>query len=387
MSSFQAFQVGLTLILVGTLGGGCKPSQPPPQPPPTPVTVIKVTSLPIGETLLLPGKTRGVSVVEVRAQVDGILIKDHVTPGQTVAQGDLLFQIDPRPLQAKRDQATAEKGKAQAEYLYAQHQTKRVRALKTSQAVSTQDVEQAETAERRAQAALDAAKAAQTLAELNLDYTAITSPITGVASLTNQDAGALVSPGSGGPPLVTLTQLDPLYVDFGVSDAQWVAIQPSDQTDALPQRIQVTLRLSDGTPYPHPGTLTFVDARMDAVGGTLALRALFPNPQHLLKSGQFVQVGLHLPASAPVPVIPHRAVNQGPTGKYVFVQSAQGTADLRPIEGQEKPGNLFVVNRGLREGETVIVDGALKLRPGAPLTVTQTLPPLSLSSRGKQTPS
>jgi membrane fusion protein, multidrug efflux system len=351
--------------------GGEGMSMPPPA-----VSVVTVTPLRVPIDFQYVGQTQGTREVEIRARVTGILQKRNYAEGARVTAGQSLFTIDPAPFEATLARVDGEVAAAEARYVQASRNAARLRSLLDTRAISQLDYDNAAAAELIASADLKSAKARLAEAKLNLGYTQVTSPVTGIASRALKSDGSLVS----GPDvlLTTVTRIDPMYVLFGVADNERLHIRREMEAGRLQlpkgERFQVHVTLADGTEYAQSGTLGFSDVRIAQTTGTSEARAELPNAGEVLRPGQFVRVrlsGATIPAALQVP---QRAVLEGPQGKFVYVLSADDKAEARPVElgdwNRNGKREDWIVTKGLAAGERVVVDGVMKIGPGAPVQVT-----------------
>lgn len=356
----------LALAACGPQGG-----PPPGGFPPAVVAVQEVKPAAVPVEFEFPAQTAGSREVEVRARVTGILLKRNYEEGARVRAGQSLFTIDPAPFEAAVARAEAEAASAQAAHAQAARNAKRYKPLFEAKAASQKDYDDAVSAEEIAGASLKAARARLEEARLNLSYTRVESPIAGITSRALKSEGSLVS----GPDvlLTTVTQSDPIYVNFGLSEAELARLQRDRAagTLVLPEegRFEVALRLEDGSTYARPGRLAFSDERISPATGTADARAELPNPDGLLRPGQFVRVVLKGAVRPAAIAVPQRAVMEGPQGKMVYVLGAEGKAEPRPVAVGEWTGKDWVVTSGLKAGDKVIVDGLMKVFPGAPVQV------------------
>jgi len=372
----QRAQLAALLVAAGgalTLAACGKAPQASPGMFGGPVAVAVLTVQP--ETLPLPleytAQTLGSREVEVRARVTGILEKRNYAEGGKVKAGQSLFTIDPAPFAAALARAEADVAAAEARHTQAKREATRLKPLIEAHAVSQKEFDDTVSAEAIAAADLQAAKARLTEARLNIEWTAVKSPISGVASRAQKSEGSLVS----GPDvlLTTVTQTDPMQVLFGISDNERQRLRQEVDAKHLQWpangRFKVTLKLADGSSYAKTGFTDFSDVRVSRDTGTSEARAEVPNPDGQLQPGQFVRVQLSGAARADAFRIPQRAVLEGPQGKFVFVVGKEGKAEMRPVEAGEWTAGDVVITKGLAAGEQVIVDGVLKLGPGAPVQV------------------
>jgi membrane fusion protein (multidrug efflux system) len=323
------------------------------------------------------GQTAGSREVEVRARVTGILLKRSFIEGGAVRQGQSLYTIDPAPFQAALARAEADVGVASARLDQARRESARLRALVADKFVSQKLADDAASAEAIGAAELKAAQARLTEARLNLEYTRVESPVNGIASRSLRSEGTLVS--GSDVLLTTVTQVDPIWVNFGIPDDERLRLQR--ETDAgrlvLPKdgRFEVTVRLADGSVYGRTGRLAFADIRISGQTGTSEARAELPNPEGRLRPGQFVRVTLSGATRPNAVLVPQRAVLEGPQGKFVYVVDEKSTAQARPVEVGEWVGSDWIVTGGLKPGERVIIDGVMRIGPGAPVKVADAASP------------
>ncbi len=341
---------------------GKKAAPAMPAMPPAEVTFVPAQTETVTITRDLPGRIDAVRVAEIRARVSGILLKRVFEEGAEVKAGDVLFQIDPAPLEAARDSAAANLAKAEASSAKAQNQVKRFRELVAVNAVSKQDADDAESAVSIADSEVLAAKAALATAELNLGYATVTAPISGRIGKAEMTEGALVGQGSA-TLLAVIQQLDPIYFDFTQSSSDHFALK-----SAGAKQNKVTLLLEDGSDYGAPGRLLFSEAFVDETTGMVTLRAEFPNPKRDLLPGMFARARVVQAVRENVVTIPQRALTRGAGGVgTVMVIDDANLAQLRMVQTGEASGDRWVVNSGLNAGERVIIEGLLKARPGAPV--------------------
>lgn len=360
------------LVAAVLVAAGCEPAAQPGPPPPPEVTARLVQPEDIEVTYEYVGQTAGYREVEVRARVTGILTRENYHEGARVRQGQSLFTIDPALYQAALKRAEADLATAEAKLAQARRDMERLKPVLEANAVSRKEYDDSLSAEQIAAAEAKGARARLDEARLNLEYTRVESPITGVASRALRSVGSLVS----GPEilLTTVTQTDPMYAIFGIPDRERLEIQQDVEAGrlVLPKngQFRVEVRRSDGTVYAKTGLLNFTDVRVNPQTGTSEARAVLPNPDGALRPGEFVRVilrGAHRPDAMRVP---QRAVLEGPQGKFVYV-AVEGKAEARPVRVGPWSGDEWIITSGLNAGERVIVDGVLKVRPGAPVRVVE----------------
>jgi len=372
----------LLILACAAALAGCGPSgngnaAPPGGMPPAEVRTMTVQPRLVLAPFEYTGQTAGSREVEVRARVTGILLKRSFLEGGTVKQGQSLYTIDPAPFQAALARAEADVGVASARFDQARRESERQRALVADKFVSQKLADDAASAEAIAGAELKAARARLTEARLNLEYTRVESPVTGIASRSLRSEGTLVS----GPDvlLTTVTQVDPIWVNFGIPDDERLRLQRESDAGrlVLPKegRFEVTVRLADGSVYARAGRLVFADIRISGQTGTSDARAELPNPEGRLRPGQFVRVTLNGATRPNAVLVPQRAVLEGPQGKFVYVVDDKSTAQARPVEVGEWAGSDWIVTGGLHPGERVIIDGVMRIGPGAPVKVADAASP------------
>jgi membrane fusion protein (multidrug efflux system) len=347
------------------------PAQTPPRPP-VDVTVVDIKPQDTPVLYEYTGKTESSREVEIRARVSGYLEKIAYQEGSLVKQGQLLFEIDPRPFQAELDNAKGALGVEQAKLDNARATLNRVKPLARENAISQKDLDDATAAVLAAQASVQSAKAQVQQAEINLGYTTIRSPLSGLSGRSQKKEGGLVS--TGDSLLTTIYKIDPIWVNFGIGENEMLRFREQRASGALRAPgiggIQVEVIQADGSVYPQKGRIDYVAPNVDRETGTLAMRASIPNDKGVLSPGQFVRVRIQGVTRPNVIMVPQRSVLQGPQGKYVFVVGPDNTAQTRSIEVGDWLGDQWIVQSGLQAGDKVVVDGAIRLQPGAPVKIT-----------------
>lgn len=361
----------------GGPGGGMPPAQ---------VSVITVEPKTLPVTFEYTGQTAGSREVEVRARVTGILQARNFVEGGPVTKGQSLFTIDPAPFVAAALRADADVAAAEARLSQAKKNAARLKPLYAEKAVSQKEFDDAASAEAIADADLKAAKARMTEAQLNLLYTKVESPVTGVAGRALRSEGSLVS----GPDvlLTNVTQVDPMWVSFGIADNDQLRINSEKEAGRLelPKAgsFEVSVKLADGTLYAQSGRLNFSDVRVSGATGTSETRAEIPNPKGVLRPGQFVRVTLKGATRPNAVTVPQRALQEGPQGKFVYVVSADSKAEVRPVQVGDWAGEDWIINSGLKPGDRVIVDGTARIfMPGMPVQVAD---PAKQAGEAKKAP-
>lgn len=371
----------------GRDGGGAGGHGAPGGMPPPEVNVFTVQPRSVPATFQYTGQIAGSREVEVRARVTGILQKRNFVEGAAVKQGQSLYVIDPVPFQSALARAEADAAAAEARLAQAKKNAVRLKPLFEANAVSQKEYDDATSAELIAAADVKAAQARVTDAKLNLEYTRVESPIAGIASRSQVSEGTLVS----GPAvlLTTVSQTDPAYVYFGVSETEHLKLRAEAEAKrlVLPAggRFDVSVKSSDGKSYARSGKLSFSDIRISTATGTSDSRAELPNPEGLLRPGQFVQVTLSGATRPNAILVPQRAVLEGPQGKFVYVVK-EGKAAPAPVVVGDWVGDQWIIISGLSAGDQVITDGVFKIGPGAPVRIADPSKPAPQGPGGPGAP-
>jgi membrane fusion protein (multidrug efflux system) len=344
-------------------------------PAPLAVTVVTVERREIPITSILPGRTAPFRVAEVRPQVGGVLQERLFTEGQSVEAGQPLFQIAPAPFEAALRRAEAALTRQEAAERAALGTVNRLRALARAQAVSEQNLENAEANLRQIQADIVSARAAIETARIDLGYTRVASPISGRTGRAIITAGALVIANQPAA-LVTVTQLDPIYVDLTQPAAALLQQRREVASGALRRasadRATARLVLDDGAEYPHVGEVQFSEVIVDQGTGSVTIRAVFPNPDQMLLPGMFVRARVEEGVTDRALLVPQRAVQRTPRGEpMVFIVNDEGVVQQRVLRASRAVGNDWLVTDGLSGGERVIVEGFQRFRPGDRVRATE----------------
>ncbi|MBE3300538.1 efflux RND transporter periplasmic adaptor subunit [Enterobacter cloacae complex sp. P30U] len=351
-------------IVCAALLTGCDGQENPQQHAQAPqVSVHIVKSAPLAVTTELPGRTDAYRVAEVRPQVSGIILHRNFTEGNDVKAGESLYQIDPATYQAAYDNAKGELVKAQAAANIAHLTVKRYVPLVGTQYVSKQEYDQAVATAQQADASVVAAKAGVESARINLAYTKVTSPINGRIGKSSVTEGALVTNGQA-TALATVQQLDPIYVDVTQSSSDFMRLK---QQTSLQKgdTSSVELLMENGQPYPLKGTLQFSDVTVDESTGSITLRALFPNPQHMLLPGMFVRARIDEGTQPDAILVPQQGVTRTPRGDAtVLVVNEKNQVESRTVVAPQAIGDRWLITEGLKNGDRVIISGLQKVRPG-----------------------
>ena len=360
-----------SLLLLALLATGCSEPQARASEAAAPPQVGVITVKP-QETLRiteLPGRTTSALTSEVRPQVNGVIQKRLFTEGSEVKEGQQLYQIDPATYKATYESALATLARGQAALATANAKAVRYKTLIAAQVVSHQDYDDIVAIAKQAQADIVSAQASVEQARINLEYTKVRSPISGRISHSAVTPGALVTANQT-TALATVTQLDPVYVDVNQSVATLLRLKREMAAGEI-ERVddgsaKVTLRLDDGSTYPFAGKLEFSEVTVDQGTGTVLLRAVFPNPQHLLLPGMYVHALMQEGINRNGIAVPQKAVTRNTHGEpTVLVVEPDNTVTLRSIQTGQALGDQWIVNEGLRAGDRVVVDGLQSVRPGA----------------------
>lgn len=338
--------------------------------PPAAVVVQQATLADVTVRQDYAGRARGAREVEVRARISGILEQRLYEEGQMVREGDALFRIDRKPAAAALQRARAQRQVAEADVQQAEREWNRISSLFERNAVSERDRDSAQSALELARASLAVANAGVAQAELDLGYTDVTAPISGVTSLEDFPEGSLIDTGTL---LTTIVQLDPVHVRFALpendANIRRAAREGMVRTDQE-QNVSARLVLADGSEYDLDGRIDFTASTLDPRTGTVSARAVFPNPEQVIVPGQFVRVRVELQSFDDVITVPERAVTQGQNGPVVYVVDDDSKARVREVElGPVSDGRQILLS-GLDEGDRYIVSGLVNLRDGAAVNVT-----------------
>ncbi|HWO01527.1 MAG TPA: efflux RND transporter periplasmic adaptor subunit [Blastocatellia bacterium] len=404
--------IGLIVVVLLVVLGRSKAkgtAQAAVQPPEVEVVQVTQKDVPIYSEWI--GTLDGMVNAEIKAQVTGYLLSKNYVEGGFVRKGQLLFEIDPRPLQAALDQAKGDLAKAQGQVAQATSQlvqsqaqlaqteanqgktqmdVDRFTSLAKEGVIAQQDfdnavqanlaakalvkaaaagVESAKSAIVAARSAVESSRAAVSTAELNLGFTRITSPIDGIAGIAQAQVGNLiqpVNPNSG--PLATVSSLDPIKVYFTLSEQEYLKftkLNPTQlQRDAANQKLQLNLVLADGTIYPHEGKFFVADRGVDEKTGSIRLGGIFPNPGNLLRPGQYGKVRSVTRIQVGALLVPQRAVTELQGSYQIAVVGPDNKIDIRTVKLGERVGSMSIVDEGLKPGESVVVEGMQRIKPG-----------------------
>lgn len=360
----------LTLALIGGLtacGGETDPAAN--AMPAVPVVVNEVTPVDVPLTTEMVGETAGFREIEVRSRVSGILLKRTYVEGQPVTAGQELFLVDPAPYKVALEQAKGTLAQEQARLNKARADKDRIIPLFKRQVVSRKDYDDTIANYEAAVASLQAAQAKVKEADLNLSYTQVTAPISGMASKSSQSEGSLISTSGDSSLLTTITQFDPLYVNFSYSEQDRLNFEKSVKQGLIEAKSatdwRTHIQLADGSTYPEPGRLNFSDTRVDPQTGTIRARAIFDNKDGALLPGQFVRLTIDLGTRKNAIVVPPRAIVQSQADRLVMVVDAENKVSPRPVKLGPTVSSGIIIDSGLQAGDRYIVEGLMKARPGA----------------------
>ncbi len=343
-----------------SFGGGASAAAPPAMPPmPAPIAPVVKMTLPI--YLDYPARVESIRNISLQARVSGYIEAQPAADGADVKAGDLLYQIDPRDLQAALDQAKAQAERDEAALEYAKANFSRGEELVKNGYVAKDTYDQRASAMRQAEAALAMDRAAIRAAELNLGYAEIRAPFAGRLGRNQAAKGALVGPASGA--LNTLVQLDPIYVTFNPSESELAEIEQARAAGKVVAEITVP----DSGQTSYKGELTFLDNAVDKATGTIAARVTVANRDFALLPGQYVRVRLHIKDEPDVLMAPQAALGSSQLGKYLYVVGADNKAEMRLVTLGPEDGALVNVVKGLAEGDKIIVGNLQKIGPGSPV--------------------
>lgn len=367
------------LIMLTTAGllAGCDKEQAKSQPrPPAEVTLIEVVPRDTPVSFEYVGQTESSRQVQIRARVNGFLDQRVYTEGSLVKAGQVMFKQDPKPFQAALDAAKGALGEQKARLKTARDNLARVRPLTAQKALSQKDLDDAIGQDLAAAAAVETARANVDQAQLNLGYTTITTPVTGLSSYAQVQDGSYV--GSENSLLTYVAQLDPIWVNFSLSENDILRFRREHSSGLLSTMdtddIEVEVVLADGSVFPNRGRITFANADYSPQTGTFLLRATLPNPEGLLRPGQFLRVNLLGAVRPNAILIPQKSVLQGAQGHFCWLVDKEGKAQIRHLEVGSWLGDQWFINSGLERGDRVVVDGVMRLAAGLPVKILERPP-------------
>jgi len=381
ITSYAAALLSALLLLAG-----CgKPEAPPPAQPE--VTVMKVEAKDAPVTFEFVGITASSQQVEVRARVDGFLDDRLYTEGSIIEKGQVMFQMDAKPFKAQLDAARGALSEQQAKLWTARADLKRVKPLAKAKALSLKELDDSQGRVNAAAAAVEMAKADVETAQLNLGYTTVYAPVTGVSSFARIQNGAYVDQQSG--LLTYVAQLDPIWVDFSISEDEMLSMRRQRKEGLIhfpDKALDVQLVMADASVYPETGKIFFRDANYNTETGTFLVRATFANPDGMLRPGQFVRVRVMGGIRPNAFLVPQQAVLQGAQGFFLWVVDSAGKAQTRNVEVGDWQGDNWFISRGLSNGDRVITDGIVRLAKGTPVKIVEAGPGKSDQAAPGQAP-
>ena len=355
---------GATLLVLNV--GACSHSAPPASSVPQ-VEVVTASATDIPVTRNYPGRLAATLTAQVRARATGIVLKRVYKEGSDVKAGDVLFRIDPAPLEASLRAAEGQLGQAEAAAHDAKLKATRSQQLGATGLLARQDVDNAVATAAQAVAAVKSAGANVENARISLGYATITAPINGRAGRSNVTQGALVSPTDTNP-LTTVQVIDPIYANFSEPMAEVERLRKAEKSGNLKltaaDQAQVRIVLPDGSVYTHTGSLDFTDLAVDPTTGAVDLRGLIPNPDHTLLPGMFVTIRLTLATLHNAFLLPQSAIQRGNQGAYVYVVGTDNKLVQNPVDLGDQHGADWIVQGGIAPGAKVVVSGVQKAQPG-----------------------
>ncbi len=354
-------------ILTVAFAAACEKKAPPPKKQVVPVTAAAVVQKTVPVQIRAIGNVEAYSTVGVKSQIGGELARVHFREGQDVKNGDLLFTIDPRPYEAALKQAEANLTKDTAQLENAREEVRRYAELVKKGYVAQEQYDQIRTNSAALDATVNADKAMVENARLQLKYCYIYSPITGRTGNLQSNQGNLIKANADNP-IVTINQVQPIYVTFSVPE-QYL---PEIKKYMASGKLKVAVVIGNDSGHPEEGVLTFVDNTVDVTTGTIKLKATFPNRERRLWPGQFVNASLTLSSEPDAIVVPSQAVQTGQQGQYVFIIKNDLSVEMRAVVSSRSQDGETVLTKGVRAGERVVTDGQLRLTPGATVEIKST---------------
>lgn len=353
----------VVLLALLTAAAGCRHGNAP-APAPTEVSVTAVVQRDVPIVTEWIGTLDGSVNAAIHPKIEGYLLKQFYKEGQFVHAGDPLFEIDPRQFRAALEQAEGAVGQAEAQLAKTEKDVERFTPLAKDQAISQQELDNALAADRAAKAALDSSHAAKTQAALGLAWTKVTSPIDGIVGIAKSQVGDLVNTSTE---MTTVSTVDPIRVSIGISEKEYLRFATRINRPNYATTLQgpfLDLVLDDGSIFPQKGRAMFADREVDPRTGTMTVRGLFPNPGNILRPGQYARVRAALDTKAGALLVPQRSVQELQGSYHVAVVGDDGKVDVRAVEPGERVGPLWVIDKGLKPGEKVVVAGLQYVRAG-----------------------
>jgi membrane fusion protein (multidrug efflux system) len=369
-STIQRYCTAAAVVLAGIFSSACQGEEAQVASAPPQVFVANVERRDVPVVMELVGQTKGAQDVEIRARVEGFVDNVAFQEGTLVRKGQLLYRIDPQPFEATLSNAKADLATWEARYTKTQNDVKRLEPLARKQAVSQQELDDAVATREAAQAQVEAQNATVKKAQLDLGYTSVVSPIGGLVGTTLVREGALVGRGES-TLLTTVSQIDPILFTAGISEAEYLRL--ARRADELRrqrggQPVPVELLLADGTVHPEKGRLDAIERAVDTTTGTLSLQFRFPNPNGLIRPGQYGRARFVMETKKGALLLPQRAVQELQNLYNVTVVGPDNALAVKTVTVGPRVGSLWVVETGLEPGDRVVVEGAQRLKPGTVVT-------------------
>ncbi|MBI5582250.1 MAG: efflux RND transporter periplasmic adaptor subunit [Deltaproteobacteria bacterium] len=372
------------LLTVFFLTPACQSQKKASGPAQPVVTVLEIVPRDVPVTFEYVAQTQSSHLVNIQARVSGFLDQRLYSEGDIVKEGQVLFQMDPKPFQVQLVQAQAALARQEAALETARLNLARTKPLAQLNALSQKDLDDATGQFESAQANVEQAKAQVETAKLNLSYTTITSPVTGISSAARQTDGTYISPQNS--LLTTVAVLQPIWVNFSVSENEMQKFRDERAKGLIwgpkYKDFEVEIVLVDGSVYPFLGRMTFAEPSYNAQTGTFLVRATVNNPKGTLRPNQYVRARLKGAVRPQAILVPQRAVQQGSKGNFIWVVGPGGKVEQRPVTVGDWHGDDWFVFEGLRGGEQVVVDGGLTLRPGLAVTTKPAAAPVAATAGG-----
>ncbi len=349
----------------------CQEQQaPPPLPPPEiPCYEVNAVDYPVIEEFV--GQTYGASDIDIRARVEGFLEAIHFQEGSRISKGKLLYTIDPQPFEAKVAEVQSRVAQARTQLVQARNELERIRPLEEIKAVSESDLDAAIATQGAAEAAVEAAEAQLRLAKIELGYTKVHAPISGIIGKTEVRVGDFVGRGLNAVVLNTISDIDPILVRFSITETEYLRMRryqgenrQKEMLKKYPELAGMELILADGSVHPHRGKIDFANRQIDPTTGTLLIQASFPNPEGIVRPGQFARLRGVTGLLDKAIRVPQRSVKELQGNFQVYVVNDSNKVEIRPIQTGPRSGNMWVISEGLAAGERVIVEGLQQIRPG-----------------------
>jgi membrane fusion protein (multidrug efflux system) len=369
-SVMRGFLISMVSGQLLPLLAGCGGHKDVPAPPPPIVEVATVVQQDTAIYNEWIATLDGFVNAQIQARVSGYVIRQAYKEGSVVRKGEVLFEIDPRPFKAALDQAKGQLAQAEAQLGKARLDVERDTPLAQAQAIARSQLDNEIQARLGAEAVVQAAKANVEQARLNLEFTRITSLVSGIAGIAQVQIGNLVGPASV---LTSVSQVDPIKAYFTVSEQEFTAFHRRFPTEASVEeqrkRIPLELILGDGTVYERKGTIYFADREVNPATGAIRIAGVFPNPNNLLRPGEYGRIRASVWTREGALLVPQRAIIELQGNQQVAVVGDDNKVSLRPVVVGERVGKLWIVTHGLKAGERVVIEGLLKVRDGAPVNV------------------